>query len=119
VSTISLIEDDGSGIVVEGAVFGGRHLLQMARRPADADGEEVLEGGADLDADHVRRQARVIIVAFQHVAERLCEWKIMRGDDGAGVAPDREFACNAGTADGGDFQRDAGAALHFRRDAIG
>ena len=60
----------------------------------------------------------MIVIAFQHVAERLRQTQIMRGDDGAGVAPDREFARNAGTADGGDLQRDAGAALHFCRDAV-
>ena len=48
----------------------GGKLFEMARGPAHGNGEEILEGRADLDADDVGRGARMIVIGFQHGAER-------------------------------------------------
>ena len=114
-----LIEQDRRGIVIEGAVFGWRQDFATTRRPADGNREEVLEGGADFDAHDVVGGARVIEVGFQQRAEPLGKGRIARGDDDAGLAPDREFAGDAGAADRGDGEVQAGAALDFGGDMIG
>ena len=47
------------------------------------------------------------------------EAAVARGDDGAGVAPHRKLARDAGAADGGDRQVEALAPLHLAGDMIG
>ena len=65
------------------------------------------------------RHAGVIVIRLQHGAETFREAHVTRGDDGAGLAPDREFARDAGAADGGDGKIEAGAALHLGGDMVG
>ena len=100
--------------MIEGVVFGCRQFLDAARRPAHGNGEEVLEGGANLHAGHVVRNAGMIIIRLKHGAEAFGQFHMARGDDGSGVTAHRKFAGDAGTADGGDLHIHAGAAFHLR-----
>ena len=115
-----LVEEDRRGIVIEGTILGGRESLAAPRRPADGDGKEILESGANLDADEIAGGARMVEIGGQH-ARRVCRQDAALRE--VMTTPvwrrDRQFAGNAGAADRGDIERDPSAALHFGGDMIG
>src|SRR5207248_7544344 len=90
-----LVEQDRRRIVIERAVLSLGHALETAAREPHRDGKEVLEGGTDLDAGHIRRHPWMIIASREHRAQISSELAVARCNDDAGMPARRELAGDA------------------------
>src|SRR5262245_24494476 len=113
-----LIEKDGCGIVIEGAVLDRGKDLAAAHRPADGDRKEILEGSAHLDAHEIGGGPRMVEVGCQLRAEAFGKSYAARGYNNSCLARDGQFAGNARAANRSYVECYVRTLFYFGRNMI-